>query len=93
MNNIISIKKRNDKDKAIKDAIFAFSGGQKSVLIKGRNKNDTTFEPKYGRAPSYSPRITDRCASISVLASIVCVTSLFVINGVKQMPSPINTNI
>ena len=42
MNNIISIRKRNDKDKAIKDAIFAFSGGQKSVLIKGEGREIST---------------------------------------------------
>ncbi len=42
MNNIINVKKRNDKDKAIKDAIFAFSGGQKSILIKGEGREIST---------------------------------------------------
>ncbi len=42
MNNIINIKQRNDKERAIKDAIFAFSGGQKSVLIKGEGKEIST---------------------------------------------------
>ena len=31
-----------DKEKAIKDAIFAFSGGQKSVLIKGEGREIST---------------------------------------------------
>ena len=42
MNNIINIRKREDKDRAIKDAIFAFSGGQKSILIKGEGKEIST---------------------------------------------------
>ncbi|MBD3193929.1 MAG: hypothetical protein GF317_02665 [Candidatus Lokiarchaeota archaeon] len=41
-NNIINIRRRNDRDQAIKDAIFAFSGGQKSVLIKGEGKEIST---------------------------------------------------
>lgn len=38
----IIIKNRNDKDKSIKDAIFAFSGGRKSLLIKGEGQEIST---------------------------------------------------
>ncbi|UCC18201.1 MAG: hypothetical protein JSV62_08775 [Promethearchaeota archaeon] len=38
----IIIKNRNDKDKSIKDAIFAFSGGSKSLLIKGEGQEIST---------------------------------------------------
>ncbi|MFW9876849.1 MAG: hypothetical protein ACFFG0_27460 [Candidatus Thorarchaeota archaeon] len=38
----IIIKNRNDKDKSIKDAIFAFSGGRKSLLIKGEGEEIST---------------------------------------------------
>ncbi|MFX1568445.1 MAG: hypothetical protein ACFFCV_08760 [Promethearchaeota archaeon] len=38
----IIIKHRNDKDKSIKDAIFAFSGGRKSLLIKGEGDEIST---------------------------------------------------
>ncbi|MFW9900584.1 MAG: hypothetical protein ACFFDY_04780 [Candidatus Thorarchaeota archaeon] len=38
----IIIKNRNDKDKSIKDAIFAFSGGRKSLLIKGEGDEIST---------------------------------------------------
>jgi DNA-binding protein Alba len=38
----IIIKHRNDKSKSIKDAIFAFSGGSKSLLIKGEGKEIST---------------------------------------------------
>ncbi|MFX0006249.1 MAG: hypothetical protein ACFFA7_10050 [Promethearchaeota archaeon] len=38
----IIIKHRNDKDKSIKDAIFAFSGGRKSLLIKGEGEEIST---------------------------------------------------
>ena len=38
----IIIKNRRDKDKSIKDAIFAFSGGQKSLLIKGEGQEIST---------------------------------------------------
>jgi len=41
-NNIIKIRQRDDKDQAIKDAIFAFSGGEKSILIKGEGKEIST---------------------------------------------------
>jgi len=41
-NNIIKIRKRKDKDQAIKDAIFAFSGGEKSVLIQGEGREIST---------------------------------------------------
>ncbi|MFX0056964.1 MAG: hypothetical protein ACFE85_14185 [Candidatus Hodarchaeota archaeon] len=36
------IKHRSDKDKTIKDAIFAFSGGTKSLLIKGEGEEIST---------------------------------------------------
>ena len=36
------IKNRSDKDKAIKDAIFAFSGGTRSLLIKGEGDEIST---------------------------------------------------
>lgn len=36
------IKNRSDKDKTIKDAIFAFSGGTKSLLIKGEGQEIST---------------------------------------------------
>jgi len=38
----IIIRNRNDKDKSIKDAIFAFSGGRKSLLIKGEGEEIST---------------------------------------------------
>ncbi len=38
----IIIKHRNDKEKSIKDAIFAFSGGRKSLLIKGEGDEIST---------------------------------------------------
>jgi DNA-binding protein Alba len=38
----IIIKNRNDKDKSIKDAIFAISGGRKSLLIKGEGEEIST---------------------------------------------------
>ena len=38
----IYIKNRRDKDKIIKDAIFAFSGGRKSILIKGEGEEIST---------------------------------------------------
>ena len=38
----IIIKHRRDKDKSIKDAIYAFSGGQKSLLIKGEGQEIST---------------------------------------------------
>ena len=38
----IIIKHRNDKEKSIKDAIFAFSGGSKSLLIKGEGEEIST---------------------------------------------------
>ncbi|MHA1194564.1 MAG: hypothetical protein ACTSRH_00675 [Promethearchaeota archaeon] len=36
------IKNRADKEKTIKDAIFAFSGGIKSLLIKGEGEEIST---------------------------------------------------
>ena len=38
----IFIRTRRDKDKSIKDAIYAFSGGQKSLLIKGEGQEIST---------------------------------------------------
>ncbi|MFX1313444.1 MAG: ribonuclease P subunit p25 family protein [Promethearchaeota archaeon] len=38
----IVIRNRNDKDKSIKDAIFAFSGGEKSLMIKGEGDEIST---------------------------------------------------
>ncbi|NVM38124.1 MAG: hypothetical protein HWN81_21200 [Candidatus Lokiarchaeota archaeon] len=38
----IIIRNRNDKGKSIKDAIFAFSGGRKSLLIKGEGQEIST---------------------------------------------------
>ncbi|MFW9864534.1 MAG: hypothetical protein ACFFEN_00415 [Candidatus Thorarchaeota archaeon] len=38
----IIIRKRSDKEKSIKDAIFAFSGGKKSLLIKGEGEEIST---------------------------------------------------
>ncbi|TFF89951.1 MAG: hypothetical protein EU548_05490 [Promethearchaeota archaeon] len=38
----IFIKNRRDKDRSIKDAIYAFSGGQKSLLIKGEGDEIST---------------------------------------------------
>jgi len=40
--NTIIIKHRTDKEKSIKDAIFAFSGGKKSLLIKGEGTEIAT---------------------------------------------------
>jgi len=36
------IKNRSEKDRTIKDAIFAFSGGTKSLLIKGEGEEIST---------------------------------------------------
>lgn len=36
------IKNRSDKDKTIKDAIFAFSGGTRSILLKGEGDEIST---------------------------------------------------
>ncbi len=38
----IFIRNRKDKDRLIKDAIFAFSGGRKSLLIKGEGEEIST---------------------------------------------------
>ncbi len=38
----IIIKHRNEKKRSIKDAIFAFSGGSKSLLIKGEGEEIST---------------------------------------------------
>ncbi|MDX1797416.1 MAG: hypothetical protein R3255_02090, partial [Candidatus Lokiarchaeia archaeon] len=38
----IIIRHRHDKEKSIKDAIFAFSGGRKSLLIKGEGEEIST---------------------------------------------------
>ncbi len=38
----IIIKNRTDKEKSIKNAIFAFSGGRKSLLIKGEGEEIST---------------------------------------------------
>ena len=38
----IIVRNRDDKDKFIKDAIFAFSGGKKSVMIKGEGNEIST---------------------------------------------------
>ena len=38
----IIIKNRSDKEKSIKDAIFAFSGGKKLILIKGEGEEIST---------------------------------------------------
>jgi DNA-binding protein Alba len=38
----IIIRNRSDKEKSIKDAIFAFSGGKKSLLIKGEGEEIST---------------------------------------------------
>jgi DNA-binding protein Alba len=42
VNNILYIKSRREKEKIIKDAIFAFSGGQKSLRIKGEGQEIST---------------------------------------------------
>jgi len=39
---ILFIKNRKDKDRIIKDAIFAFSGGRKALLIKGEGEEIST---------------------------------------------------
>ena len=39
---ILYIKNRSDKDRIIKDAIFAFSGGRKSLLITGQGEEIST---------------------------------------------------
>jgi DNA-binding protein Alba len=36
------IRNRSDKEKTIKNAIFAFSGGKKSLLIKGEGEEIST---------------------------------------------------
>lgn len=41
-NTTIIIRNRSDKEKSIKDAIFAFSGGKKSLLIKGEGEEIST---------------------------------------------------
>ena len=38
----IYIKNRRDKERIIKDAIFAFSGGRKEILIKGEGEEIST---------------------------------------------------
>jgi DNA-binding protein Alba len=38
----IIIRNRRDKEKSIKDAIFAFSGGKRSLLIKGEGEEIST---------------------------------------------------
>ncbi len=38
----IFIKNRREKEKSIKDAIFAFSGGQKALVIKGEGQEIST---------------------------------------------------
>lgn len=38
----VYIRDRRDKNKIIKDAIFAFSGGEKSLLIKGEGQEIST---------------------------------------------------
>ena len=38
----IFIKNRDEKEKLIKDAIFAFSGGRKTILIKGEGEEIST---------------------------------------------------
>jgi DNA-binding protein Alba len=42
MTNKIYINNRRDKKKKIKEAIFMFSGGQKSLLIKGEGQEIST---------------------------------------------------
>ncbi|MGV9173957.1 MAG: ribonuclease P subunit p25 family protein [Promethearchaeia archaeon] len=42
MTNAIYIKNRKDKHKKIKEAIFMFSGGQKSLLIRGEGQEIST---------------------------------------------------
>lgn len=41
-NTVITIRNRKDMDKNIKDAIFAFSGGHKSLLIRGEGDEIST---------------------------------------------------
>ena len=41
-NETFIIKNRSDMEKTIKDAIFAFSGGAKSLLIKGEGNEIST---------------------------------------------------
>ncbi|MHA1193535.1 MAG: hypothetical protein ACTSP9_14820 [Promethearchaeota archaeon] len=36
------IRNRSDKEKTIKDAIFAFSGGTRSILLKGEGEEIST---------------------------------------------------
>ncbi|MCP4763408.1 MAG: hypothetical protein GY870_16670, partial [archaeon] len=38
----IIVRNRDDKDRFIKDAIFSFSGGKKSLLIKGEGNEIST---------------------------------------------------
>ncbi|MFX0012703.1 MAG: hypothetical protein ACFE9R_20500 [Candidatus Hermodarchaeota archaeon] len=38
----LKVKNRNDREKTIKDAIFAFSGGTKSLLITGEGEEIST---------------------------------------------------
>ena len=38
----IVIRNRSDKEKSIKDAIFAFSGGMKKILIRGEGEEIST---------------------------------------------------
>ncbi|TFG00334.1 MAG: hypothetical protein EU541_02610 [Promethearchaeota archaeon] len=37
-NGIIKVRKRTDKNDAIKDAIFSFANGNNSVIIKGEGR-------------------------------------------------------
>lgn len=39
---VLLIKKRRDMDQAIKDGIFALSGGRRSILIKGEGSEIST---------------------------------------------------
>ncbi len=41
-NNVFYIKNRNEKERIIKDVIFAFSGGQKTLQIKGEGEEIST---------------------------------------------------
>jgi len=38
----IYIRNRDEKEKSIKDAIFAFSGGRKTILIRGEGEEIST---------------------------------------------------
>ena len=41
-NNVFYIKNRKEKERIIKDVIFAFSGGKKSLQIKGEGEEIST---------------------------------------------------